>query len=138
MITTSDSPVRRSGIPNQLLGVRLHTIACSGLSRVRTELSYLLVIPSLAPHPEPLPGWQTYGKPTTRPSGQTPLHSLKSLPRAPSTMPPFNWKDIDHRLVSLKLTNLAEEMHQQIKADERRIQFENLRNLNSLAAPSLV
>jgi hypothetical protein len=38
-------------MPNQLLGVPLHTIAMSGLSRVRTELCKLLVIPSLAPHP---------------------------------------------------------------------------------------
>ena len=38
MITTSNSPVKGSGIPNQLLGVLLHTIAMSGLSRVRTEL----------------------------------------------------------------------------------------------------
>ena len=38
MITTSNSPVKGSGIPNQLLGVGLHTIAMSGLSRVRTEL----------------------------------------------------------------------------------------------------
>src|SRR6202162_6633007 len=52
MITTSNSPMKRSGTPNQLLGVRRHTIAISGLSRVRTELSNLLVIPSLAPHPE--------------------------------------------------------------------------------------
>src|ERR1035441_9364846 len=51
MITTSNSPVKGSGIPNQLLGVLPHTIACSGLSRVRTELFQLLVIPSLAPHP---------------------------------------------------------------------------------------
>jgi hypothetical protein len=28
MITISDSPVKRSGTPNQLLGVRVHTIAC--------------------------------------------------------------------------------------------------------------
>jgi len=34
MITTSNSPVKGSGIPNQLLGVQLHTIAISGLSRV--------------------------------------------------------------------------------------------------------
>jgi len=54
MITTSNSSVKRSGTPNHLLGVRLHTIAISGLSRVRTELSYLLVVPSLAPHPEHL------------------------------------------------------------------------------------
>src|SRR5271169_6910021 len=51
MITTSDSPVKGSGIPNQLLGDRLHTIAISGLSRVRTELAPLPVIPSLTPHP---------------------------------------------------------------------------------------
>src|ERR1039458_6931326 len=38
MITTSNSSVKRSGIPTQLLDVLLHTIACSGLSRVRTEL----------------------------------------------------------------------------------------------------
>src|ERR1700687_5729002 len=51
MITTSNSPAKGSGIPNQLLGDRLHTLAISGLSRVRTELFQLLVIPSLAPHP---------------------------------------------------------------------------------------
>ena len=38
-------------MPNQLLGVRLHTIAISGLSRVRTELEPLLVVPLLAHHP---------------------------------------------------------------------------------------
>jgi hypothetical protein len=38
-------------MPNQLLGVRLHTMAISRLSRVRTELGQLLIIPSLAPHP---------------------------------------------------------------------------------------
>jgi len=51
MITTSNSPVKGSGIPNQLLGVGLHTIAISGLSRVRTELFQLPIVPSLAPHP---------------------------------------------------------------------------------------
>src|SRR3984885_5909086 len=51
MITTSNSSLKRSGTPNQLLGVRRHTIAISGLSRVRTELFHLLVIPSLSPHP---------------------------------------------------------------------------------------
>src|SRR5436305_14685726 len=34
MITTSDSQVKGSRTPNQLLGVGLHTIAISGLSRV--------------------------------------------------------------------------------------------------------
>src|SRR5271169_1340916 len=51
MITTSNSSLKRSGMPNQLLGVLLHTIAMSGLSRVRTELLQLLVIPLLAHHP---------------------------------------------------------------------------------------
>jgi hypothetical protein len=32
--------MRRSGTPNQLLGVLLHTMAISGLSRVRTELDH--------------------------------------------------------------------------------------------------
>jgi hypothetical protein len=51
MITTSNSSVKRSGTPNQLLGVQLHTIAISELSRVRTELFHLLVIPTPAHHP---------------------------------------------------------------------------------------
>ena len=44
-------PVKGSGMPNQLLGVQRHTLAMSGLSRVRTELRHLFIIPSLAPHP---------------------------------------------------------------------------------------
>ena len=44
-------PREGSRIPNQLLGVLLHTMAISGLSRVRTELSQLLVIPFLPHHP---------------------------------------------------------------------------------------
>ena len=51
MITTSNFPVNGSEMPNQLLGVLLHTLAISGLSPVRTELFQLLVIPALAPHP---------------------------------------------------------------------------------------
>ena len=38
-------------MPIQYLGVLLHTMAISGLSRVRTELDQLLIIPSLAHHP---------------------------------------------------------------------------------------
>ena len=48
--------VKRSGMPNQFLGVLLHTIAISGLSRVRTELFHLLVTPSLPHHPVQLNG----------------------------------------------------------------------------------
>ena len=51
MITSSNSSVKRSGTPNQFLGVLLHTMAISGLSRVRTELNPLLIVPSLAHHP---------------------------------------------------------------------------------------
>ena len=38
-------------MPTQYLGVLLHTMAISGLPRVRTELDPLLIIPSLAHHP---------------------------------------------------------------------------------------
>ena len=50
MITCSDS-VMGSGIPNHHVGDLLHTIGISGLSRVRTELLHLAVVPALAPHP---------------------------------------------------------------------------------------
>src|SRR5258708_16079013 len=56
MILSSNSSVKRSGTPSQLLGVLLHTTAMFGLSRVRTESSYLLVVPFLAHHPEQLNG----------------------------------------------------------------------------------
>src|SRR5271157_663177 len=71
MITTSNSPVKGSGIPNQLLGVLPHTIAISGLSRVRTELFQLLVIPSLAPHP-------------VHPNGESPPHGALGDLSSPS------------------------------------------------------
>ena len=50
-ITTSDSPGRGAGYPIIFSMILLHTKAMSGLSRVRTELGQLPVIPSLAPHP---------------------------------------------------------------------------------------
>jgi hypothetical protein len=40
-----------SGMPNHYVGDLLHTMAISGLSRVRTELFEPFVVPSLAPHP---------------------------------------------------------------------------------------
>ena len=71
MITTSNSPVKGSGIPNQLLGAGLHTIGMSGLSRVRTEVFQLLVNPSLTPHP-------------VQTNRQSPRHSdLGDLPSSP-------------------------------------------------------
>ena len=51
MITTSNSPAKGSGTPNRYDGDLLHTMGISGLSRVRTELYKLLVVPFLAPHP---------------------------------------------------------------------------------------
>jgi hypothetical protein len=53
-------------------------------------------------------------------------------------MPPFRWEDVDRSLVSLKLTELAIEMHERIGADESRIEFEDRKNLNSNKAPLLV
>jgi hypothetical protein len=53
-------------------------------------------------------------------------------------MPLFQWQDIDHRLVVLKLVDLSEEMRSRINADESRIRFENRLNLNSNIVPSLV
>jgi integrase len=44
MITTSNSPQKGSGIPNHYVGDLLHTLAISGLSRVRTELFKLTVV----------------------------------------------------------------------------------------------
>ena len=51
MITTSNSPWKGSGTPNRYAGDLLHTLGISGLSRVRTELYKLFVVPFLAPHP---------------------------------------------------------------------------------------
>jgi hypothetical protein len=38
-------------MPNHYIGDLLHTIGMSGLSRVRTELFELAVVPASAPHP---------------------------------------------------------------------------------------
>src|SRR5579884_2389678 len=51
MITSSNSSLKRSGVAHHYLGGLLHTMAISGLPRVRTELDPLLTIPSLAQHP---------------------------------------------------------------------------------------
>src|ERR1700733_643807 len=97
MITTSNSPVKGSGIPNQLLGDGLHTMAISGLSRVRTELFPLLVIPSLAPHPihanRQLPGHGDLGDFPSSPHGQVEILA------APF---PNLWKDADPDIPILK------------------------------------
>ena len=51
MITCSNSPPKGSGMPNHYVGDLLHTMAISGLSRVRTELFKLTVVQALTPHP---------------------------------------------------------------------------------------
>ena len=43
----------------------------------------------------------------------------------------FHWELIDHRLVGSKLTNLAEEMSESIRAEIGQIQFDNIGNSNS-------
>ena len=43
-------------MPNHYAGDLLHNMAMSRLSRVRTELFHLSVIPSLAPHPVQMNG----------------------------------------------------------------------------------
>src|SRR5215469_5564638 len=72
MITSSDSPLPwGAGCPINMLGVQLHTMAMSGLSRMRTELAHLLIVPSSAPHP-------------VKTNGQTTSHGyLCSLASAP-------------------------------------------------------
>ena len=49
-----------------------------------------------------------------------------------------HWGLIDHALVGLKLTNLAEEMHQSIRAEIGQIQFNNIGNSNSHAVPTQI
>jgi len=53
-------------------------------------------------------------------------------------MPPFQWEDIDHSLVKLRLIDLVEEMRAQMKADEERIRFDNRGNMNRNTVPSAV
>src|ERR1035438_9079726 len=87
MITTSNSSVKRSGTPNQLLGVLLHTMAISGLSRVRTELFQLLVIPSLAHHP-------VQSNRHTDPEEKETYRTLEARDRAPSSPAAFQKANI--------------------------------------------
>src|SRR2546429_6533058 len=74
----SNSLVKGSGTPYQFLGVLVHTIAMSGLSRVRTELFQLLVIPPLAPHPV---------QPNGESTGHRDLSDLSSSPQRQVEIP---------------------------------------------------
>lgn len=51
MMTTSNSPAKGSGCPIITSVIYTARLAISGLSRMRTELFQLLIVPSLAPHP---------------------------------------------------------------------------------------
>ena len=61
-------------MPNQYLGVLLHTMAISGLFRVRTELHQLRIVPLLAPHPVKIygqsPGQGDFGRLSSPPGGE--------------------------------------------------------------------
>src|SRR5437660_12836081 len=74
MITTSNSPRKGSGIPNHYGGDLLHTMAISGLFRVRTELLHLVVVPAAPPHPvqldRQLAGHRDFGDLAPAPHGQ--------------------------------------------------------------------
>ena len=49
-----------------------------------------------------------------------------------------HWGLIDHSLVGLKLTDLAEEMHESIRTEVEEIRFDNRGNSNSQAVPTLL
>ena len=83
-------------MPYQLLGVLLHTMAMSGLSRVRTELFQLLVIPSLAPHPV-----QTNREST----GHGDLGNLPSPPQGQGGRPSCNTGSTDKWRQTLERTS---------------------------------
>jgi hypothetical protein len=61
-------------MPNHYVGDLLHTMAISGLSRVRTELLPLAVIAALAPHPVQMhsefPGHGYFGNLASAPHGE--------------------------------------------------------------------
>src|SRR5579862_9853380 len=51
MITSSNSPLQGSGMPNHRRDVLLHTMSSGELSRVRTELQRWRIRTSVPPHP---------------------------------------------------------------------------------------
>jgi hypothetical protein len=53
-------------------------------------------------------------------------------------MLPFNWEDIDHSLVHLKTTNVAEKMRKSMKRAEACIRHKNRGNLNDHTVPTLI
>ena len=97
MISTSNSPLQGSGIPNHYVGDLLHTMAISGRSRVRTELFELTVVPAPTPHPVQM-------------HRQLPGHGyLRDLPPAPH-------RDMEELTAPLRLTAHRDlrRFHQQI------------------------
>ena len=81
-------------MPNHYGGDLLHTMAISGLSRVRTELLHLFVVPAAPPHPvqldRQLAGHRDFRDLAPAPHGQmkelaAPLHLLRTVTCAAST-----------------------------------------------------
>ncbi len=60
MITSSNSLSRGSVMPNQVHGALVHAMSGNELSRVRTELDRLRILPTVPPHPV---------QPNSKPSG---------------------------------------------------------------------
>lgn len=79
-------------------------------------------------------------EPKELPSGALRCGGLPIITWAGKTpmMTIFDWDDIDHSLVGLKLTDMAEEMRKLISEDEARIRLENRHNANRAAVPTLI
>ena len=84
-----------------ITGVLPHTIAMSGLSRVRTESFHLLVIPSLAPHPEQLngqsPGHRYFGDLSSSPHRQVEILTAPLRNAARRNLGRFHQQEAQHR-----------------------------------------
>ena len=81
MITRSNSLSRGSGMPIQVDGVLVHAMSGTELSRVRTELHQLCILPAVSPHPV---------QPNREPSGHgdlsdvpLPAHRQVRIPSSP-------------------------------------------------------
>jgi hypothetical protein len=63
---------------------------------------------------------------------------LEGLRDGPMPTEGFNWDQIDHALVNLKLQSLSAAMWEKIGADETTIRHENRQNLNASTVPYLL
>src|SRR5271167_4647528 len=92
-------------MPNQLAGDLLHTMACYELSRVRTELFNLFVIPLLAPHTEKTDGEFAchgyLGDPGIPPHGQVQILPSPLLVATDSSLGCFHQQETQQRVALL-------------------------------------